>query len=430
MKLPFIKKLRNDFVKNVVIMVSGAAGAQLITIAFTPLITRLYGPDAFGLAGAFVAFITVISQVASLAYPIAIVLPKIDSKSWCVTQLSIICALTVVVGVAVFTILFGEWYFSILKMDGLIEYSLLVPLAVFFIALHQAYTQWLVRKNEFKIIAKSSMIHAAVVNLSKSIAGMVHSTGVSLVVITVAGHVLNAAILWCAIKKTSSKRIFGDISFKRIRCVARNYRDFPLYRAPQLFFNALSQSFPVLFITTVYGISTVGLYSLAVTAMSAPITLLGKSVTSVFYPRFVEAHRENNNMSLMLAKSTLAMFVISIIPFSIVVFFGPKLFFIVFGSEWAGAGEYAQWLVLFLLSGFINRPCVAAIAALDLQKLFLAFELITIVVRISAMYLAFYLFHDDMYVVAFYSVAGTIANFVLIWYVIGHTASRNKNYCV
>ena len=47
--MSFFRKLfSNKFMRNVVIVASGAAGAQMITMLFMPLITRLYSAEAFG----------------------------------------------------------------------------------------------------------------------------------------------------------------------------------------------------------------------------------------------------------------------------------------------------------------------------------------------------------------------------------------------
>jgi IS5 family transposase len=62
----------------VAVVASGTAGAQAITMGFSPVITRLYGPEAFGLLGVFMAMVQVLVPAAALTYPIAIVLPKED----------------------------------------------------------------------------------------------------------------------------------------------------------------------------------------------------------------------------------------------------------------------------------------------------------------------------------------------------------------
>jgi len=47
--------LSSKFVRNVAIVATGTAGAQAITMAFSPINTRLYGPEAFGILGTFTA---------------------------------------------------------------------------------------------------------------------------------------------------------------------------------------------------------------------------------------------------------------------------------------------------------------------------------------------------------------------------------------
>ena len=68
---------QSKFVRNVAIVATGTAGAQAITMAFAPIITRIYGPEAFGLLGTFMAILAVLTPVAALTYPIAIVLPRV-----------------------------------------------------------------------------------------------------------------------------------------------------------------------------------------------------------------------------------------------------------------------------------------------------------------------------------------------------------------
>lgn len=74
-----IRKLLNKpFIKNVLIMATGTFGAQVVKMLTSPLITRIYGPDAFGVMGVFVSIIQILIPIAALTYPTAIVLPKSD----------------------------------------------------------------------------------------------------------------------------------------------------------------------------------------------------------------------------------------------------------------------------------------------------------------------------------------------------------------
>src|SRR5699024_6023368 len=102
MKLIFSKLMKSTFVRNVFIMATGTAGAQAVTMALSPIVTRLYGPEAFGIMGTFTALTRIIIPVAALTYPIAIVLPKSDKNAKGLIKLSlyitlIIAAITTII---------------------------------------------------------------------------------------------------------------------------------------------------------------------------------------------------------------------------------------------------------------------------------------------------------------------------------------------
>ena len=84
--------LKKPFVRNVTIVASGTAAAQAITMAFSPLITRIYGAEAFGLLGVFNALVSVVTPIAALTYPIAIVLPQEDTEAKGLVKLSSVIA--------------------------------------------------------------------------------------------------------------------------------------------------------------------------------------------------------------------------------------------------------------------------------------------------------------------------------------------------
>ena len=75
---------RRPSVGNVLAATTGTAAAQVVTMAFAPVVARQYGPAAFGAVGAFMAVLGVLAPVASLTYPIAMVLPRsdADAKNW------------------------------------------------------------------------------------------------------------------------------------------------------------------------------------------------------------------------------------------------------------------------------------------------------------------------------------------------------------
>ena len=188
-----------------------------------------------------------------------------------------------------------------------------------------------------------------------------------------------------------------------------------MYRAPQVFLNVVSQSLPVLMLTSFFGPASAGFYSLGRRVLSMPTQLIGNSVGDVFYPRIAEAANNGENLTRMIIKATLALAAVGIIPFGIVMAFGPWLFEFVFGSDWVVAGEYARWIALWTLCAFINRPSVRAIPVLNLQDWFLVYEIISLAARVVALLLGFYLFKSDTSAIMLFSLSGVVLNAFLIF---------------
>jgi O-antigen/teichoic acid export membrane protein len=68
--------LASDFNKNVVMLFAGTAIAQAIPVAISPILTRLYSPEEFGLFALFFSISNLLGVIATARYELAIVLPK------------------------------------------------------------------------------------------------------------------------------------------------------------------------------------------------------------------------------------------------------------------------------------------------------------------------------------------------------------------
>ena len=66
------RKFNTVIARSIAIMFGGTVLAQGITFAATPLLSRLFSPDDFGVLGAFVAILTILISFSSLKYELAI----------------------------------------------------------------------------------------------------------------------------------------------------------------------------------------------------------------------------------------------------------------------------------------------------------------------------------------------------------------------
>lgn len=416
----FSRLLKSRFARNVAVLASGTAGAQAITIVFAPVITRIYGPEAFGLLGTFMAILAVATPLAAMAYPVAIVLPKDDRDAFGLIRLSIYVSIVMALSIAAFLWMGGGWLSALLGAQSVAAFLLLIPVAMLFSAWMQIAHQWLVRKNEFSVIARTTVAQSLIVNSTKTGIGWLNPAGAVLIVIAAAGSVLHAAMLFVGAKYRYRPVVqVGERSKPLpLKTLARKYWDFPLYRAPQNFINAASQSLPILMLSAFFGPAAAGFYTLGKMVMGMPSGLVGKAVADVFYPKITEAAHKGENLARKVVQATFLLFVVGIVPFGLVMAFGPTMFVFVFGEEWFVAGEYARWLALFFLFNFINKPAVATVPVLGLQRGLLLYEVFSTGSKVAALAIGFYWFSSDVVAIALFSIFGVLTYIaMMIWIV-------------
>lgn len=255
--------LQSKFVRNVMIVATGTASAQAITMLFTPIITRLYGPEAFGVLGTFIAILGIITPLAALSYPIAIVLPKKDEDAIGLARISLGIALITSLCTALFIILFKNFIIRIFSLQSVELFILLLPLAMLFSACMAVVSQWAIRKKLFKSKAKIAVLQSLVLNIVKSFFGVVNPIATILVIITVFAELLHAVMLWLGVKAQKNKITTSDKNEFRIKDLIIKYSDFAFYRTPQILVYSLGQALPVLMLVNFFGPATAGFYARA-----------------------------------------------------------------------------------------------------------------------------------------------------------------------
>ena len=81
-------KNRSEFSNNVITLMTGSTLSYVIPILVSPILTRIYTPDDFGLYAIFLAIISIIGSIVGGRYELAIMLPGNDDDS---ASIVIIC---------------------------------------------------------------------------------------------------------------------------------------------------------------------------------------------------------------------------------------------------------------------------------------------------------------------------------------------------
>lgn len=414
----------NSVIKNLAILASGTALAQVINFCFVPVITRLYGPDAYGMMGGFMAIVNILIPISALSYPIAIVLPKHDMLANRIASLSVLIGVFWAVVLLVLIIINNIFDFSIVKYP--LWYILLLPLVTIFLPFQQIGQQWLIRKREYKSIAKISFFQAIVINILRTSGGLIFASAKTLVIMTALGVVFQAGQFYYRSIKTGIKFDWRRLSRARVMDTSRIFYDFPIYRTPQVLVNAISQSLPVFILGFFFGTTVVGYYVLAQTLLTAPVTLLSTSISNIFYPSIVARISNNMNVRNYLLKAIGSLFTISCIIYVPLIFLATKLFEFAFGATWIQAGEFAEWMAIYCIFWLSARPAMDTIPPLKIQKYFLIYEIISFAARGSSLALGYYFYKSPIACIALYSLVNGLSYASLIFFVAKRAGNNDK----
>ena len=404
-------KLKGNFFKNILILMTGTVSVQLMNFLLTPIITRLYSPQAFGAMGLFLSIMGIVVAVAALSYPTAIVIGKSELE----TKLLVSLCLKLMILIGTMSILIS-WLVSFIRSENTIVFTLFLSIAIFPAVMTSIYTQLMIRRKKFKNLATITFIAALVVAILKISLGSLFPSQESLLISATIGFLITSMSMHILLH--SHKNPLRTPFFNRVeKNLLIKYRRFPTYRMPQALNAALFQVVPISLLTYFFGIAEAGFYSLTRSVMMVPVSVIGKAVFDVSYPKISQDYSVRPLFKFLIS-STLLLIAVSTIPLFVLTMWGEELFILIFGQEWAKSGTYASCMSVWFLFSVANRTCLAAIPVMELDKFLLKNSTINIIGSSCFFALTYYLFKNDKFAIfAFYSCA-TFFQLALIYKVI------------
>ncbi|GLX77581.1 polysaccharide biosynthesis protein [Thalassotalea insulae] len=419
--MPFLCNIKESaIVRSILVLVGGTAGAQAVTFLLSPIITRLYTPEALGIFGSFIAIVAVLLPIAAFSLPIAIVLPEKNEEARKIAKLATFISVFFSIALAIFFIIFKSQLAVFFKTneDSSLLLILLISLAVLLGTILAICSQWLIRNKLFMISAKTMMLHSIISNTLKVIIGLLSPTGKALIILNVFGTLLHSILLIAFVKKNKKNGAaaipigaYFDVK------LLKKYKAFVVYRGPQGVLANINQNIPIILLASFYSPAVTGIYVLCRTVLILPITLIAKSVNDVIYPQINKAYLQYKPIVPLLKSTTMGLAVLALPPLLLFIITGPQLFAFVFGENWQQSGEFSQWLTIWFYFNFINRACVAAIPVLKLEAFLLGNSILNFLLSILGFFLGNFLFSEEIYAIALYSLLGIIPQVFLIIYV-------------
>ena len=350
-----INKETATFADNVLTLTGGATIALVATVLASPITSRIFGPQEFGLAALFRSGAAMLAAITCLRYEMAIVLPKKNEDAATLFALCCMVLVTMTIFAAVLTIVFGTRALIYLNAVDLTPILWLFPAVVFLRGSQLPLIYWFTRQKQFKINAACNILSSFSITMAEIIGGWAgFRTGENLVVIRFFGLIFAPAFYVWRLLSGDARFMISNINLGAILTSAKRYMKFPMLDTWSILLIQLSVNAPILLLTSLFSPEVCGLYAKATYLLHLPSILVGRSVGQVFLQESAAAKAGGKNLAGLVEAVFNRMITLGTFPFTILVVIGPELFDIVLGARWKEAGVFAA--VHRLLVGLHNDP--------------------------------------------------------------------------
>lgn len=395
-------------------LVAGTVFSQIVIFLLSPIISRLYTPEETANFSIYTRIIIFVSTLATARFESALALPKRNEHAFSLYRLIINLVLISFV-ISIFLSFFYV-YFGINDSDESFIY-LMIPFGFAPLCLMNIGNGWAMRLGQFKEISRLRMLNSLSMNFSNVLFGVLGLGYKGLILGYIIGVLLPGA--WFTRKYHLLKLKYKDFSFKnRKRIIAKTYIDFPKVNLPHALMDIIRELLIVFFIIFFFSKNILGSYDFSFKMLKLPLTVIGGSIGQVYFQKI--ALKKNNNESLfeITIKTIRNLFFISIIPFSLLFFWGEELFSFVFGEKWSLAGRYSEIMAPWLMINLLVSPISQLPVVLGKLKLFFLVGLIGSLLLVSVFYIPYLnqniSFNNLLFIISFSQ--SIFLFFVLIWF--------------
>ena len=376
------RKPRSEFSRNFLTLMTGTTIAQAIPIAISPILTRIYTPEDFGVFALFISIVSMMAVISTAKYEMSILLPKQENFAY---QLVVLSGFFVIMSSVLYLIslVFVE---SFLYRFDTIYY--LIPATVLFIGLNNTFDKYNNRIKNYKLMSYQRIIKTTVESvISISFMFFLHLKTGLIWGFVLGFFVSSGTMLYINAKYFHAKAL--RVSKTKMRSLAQKYSNFPKYNMPHALLNTLSSHTPIFLIPIFYTNTTLGFYALGVKMVQAPLGLVSSALFNVLGQKMAEEHAKGNEIySLYKQMIKKLLFVaLSLIPLFL---FADELFAFVFGAQWREAGEYVQIMMPILLATFVLSPLSSIPHIFQQQKKALYIEIFSTMAKIVPFLLGAY----------------------------------------
>ena len=365
---------KNNFLLNTLKLSSAPLITQVLSFLVLPLITRIYSPFEFGIFNLYTSFVGIFAVFCGMGYHQAIVLPKKNINAFILFLVTILLTTILSIFLLSATYLVPEYIYEIFKINDLFNYRYYIFLGIFLHGLYVTFLGWHIRFSNFGIISLSRVLRVFSNKLFIILIGIAYFVKAENLII---GEILGTTIVCCIMIFYSDFFKYFNFNFKFFKKeslkLIKRYKQFPIYSVSNDLLYRFKTALIIILITYFFSLEIVGNYGMALMILSIPTTLLGSSISEVFYQR-ISIEKDKTIIRLLSLRLFKTLCFSSFYIFTFLAFFSPEILPFFLGEKWTEAGLLISILCLATIVEFIFSPLLSLLKILNKQQILFYFQ--------------------------------------------------------
>lgn len=409
---------QGSFTQDVFIVSGGKVLVTIIGFLFIPILSRIYNPEAYGNFSMYYAIVTLLVTLFTFAYPTSFIIAKDERSFYNLFSLSSI----LIIGFSSITLLiiliFGTTINNSLNVFDNSNYLILIPIGVLLNGFMALFTPWNIRRKQFvfsSTVAVSHNLFIRIINLLIGIFTNLISYG--LILGNQFGRFLAVFSFYIKYFQREKKFIFQNTSVKNMINAAIEYRNYPFFILPSRLINNLKSQSAIYIIGFGFGKSVLGNFSIAISLLNIPVQIIANSMASVFLKKANDLYvADKNSLPNFIQDLITKLFILCVVPFSILSVFGKELVIIFLGDQWLLAGNMSTILSPYFFTLLIISPIIPILQVLQKERQLFFFDFSGFILNIAA--LIFGIVWDDIeLLLILYTLSNVILYLILCVYI-------------
>jgi len=384
-----------------------------ISILVTPILTRLYTPEDYGIWGIISSVATIISSVIFLSYEYAIVQSDDEKEIPGLITLCVICALSVILLTAI--------VFILGSLSGITFFSTFPSLPCLLIILLVTFFNYLAliianRYSFYSSMSYASMAEGASQAATRLLFGSWIPIKGGLVWGNIISIIISALIIF---KKTlryfreTHKKFF---SFDSVRYVAVKYKKYPIFDAPAKLIEYSLNNIVLIILSAYFDKTEIGCYTILVQLMLLPITLIGTQMSRVSFQELAESINDREKFSILSQRLIKICSLLSVLPILFFVLGGDAVLVWILGEGWQDASKMALCLSIFSVPVILSEPLLPIFKVVNKQNIRFLLNVIGFIVIILSLVIGISASNSIYVVLILYSIAYALSRLALFYY--------------